>query len=240
MHVHDTLESIAERSAWAHRSPLDKGWLCGHLLLLAMVLKPQPWGAVIFLAASLVAVGSAGLSWRSWGRCMQPMMAFIALSALPLLWIDPARVLDVSLRALGAGAAVTLFVATTPAGEALAASSRLRCAAPLVELAYFTLRFGVLFRETAQSVMTAYRCRVGDRPRRRAAFAIQVTASILARSLNRSRRANLGWSSRCQAESLRFWAPMRQSSSRFRWSASAGSLLLLALAFFNGGHWRWQ
>lgn len=240
MHLHDSLESIAEQNAWLFRSVADKALLCGGLLLLSLALKPWPWALVVVSCATAAACAGARVSARSWLFSLRPLIAFACLGALPLIWIDPTRAAEVTLRALSAGSAVVLFVVTTPASEALAALQRFRVAAPLVELAYLSLRFAALLRDSAHSVSIAFRCRSGVRRRLQARFAMQATASIIARAFERGRRAEVGMSLRCGQEHLQFWTPSRESSMTFRASSAAICLLIAATAYLLKGQTAWR
>jgi energy-coupling factor transporter transmembrane protein EcfT len=240
MHVHDTVESIVEKNAWLHRSAVDKALLCGGLLLLSLVLKAWPWGIVVLACTTTAACLLADIPIRSWLFALRPLIAFACLGALPLLWIGSGRAMDVTLRALAAGSSVVLFIVTTPIGEALSVFMRFRVIEPLVEMAFLSLRFAAILRESAQSVAIAVHCRGGHRRRLQVRFAIQGVASVIARAFERARRAEVGMSLRCGAEEVRFWTARRASSTTFRAVSASVCLLVTASAYLLGGQSAWR
>lgn len=239
MHVHETIESVAHANRWTRRHVADKAVISGSLLALCLILPPWPWSLVAAAIAAAAALRGAGLRLQAWGLALKPVLLFIALGSVPLVFISGERALEAALRALGAGSAVMLFAATTPASEALASLQRCRPLAPLAEMAFLILRFTAVLRDVCRSMSIAFHCRAGSRRWTRGMLAAQAAASLTVRGFAMAHRAERLSALRCVREPILFWAPQRTGSAAFRMASAALLPAVCAAAYFCGEPLPW-
>nr|MBS0022212.1 cobalt ECF transporter T component CbiQ [Gammaproteobacteria bacterium] len=239
-----TSDGFAWTNRWHRHHPAEKGLLAGGMLVLAVTL-PAPTTAPIIIAVMFVTtVLGAGIPAVTWLRLMALPSGFLITSvpflALSLNFSSGLQVvfspqglevaLSVLLRSLAAVSCLTFLTLTTPTIDLVPLLRRVGVPPAVVEIMLLTYRLVFVFLERAATGHQAQIARQGYVGLRNTLRSLGLlVTSLFQRSLERSRRMEIGLTARGFQGELRVLAPKR-SISRARVASAAGLLLGVAAA----------
>ena len=222
-----TLDRFAWTNRWHRHPPAEKGLLAGGMLVLAVTL-PAPTTAPIIIAVMFVTtVFGAGIPVVSWLRLMALPAGFLITSvpflALSLDFSSGLHVafspqgldtaLSVLLRSLAAVASLMFLTLTTPTIDLVPLLRRLGVPQMVVEIMLLTYRLVFVFLERASTGRQAQVARQGYVGLRNSLRSLGLlVTSLFQRALERSRRMEIGLSTRGFQGELRVLTPERSIS----------------------------
>ncbi|MDL9948486.1 cobalt ECF transporter T component CbiQ [Gordonia sp. ABSL11-1] len=204
-----TIDSVAWRSRWRHRSVMEKVVLFGGVVTLALALPPWPT-VPLLVAVCLVAARRAGVPMAHLARCARAPAVFIVLasaSTMVSVGFDPFRLtltgsavlhaIAVGARAAAASLAMLAFASSTPMTTVMTSLRRIGLPAPCVDVIVVMYRLIFVLLESVSTIRQAQVSRQGYTTLRRGLqSAGLLTAAVLTRSWNRAHRLEIGLSGR--------------------------------------------
>ncbi|MGF1616119.1 MAG: cobalt ECF transporter T component CbiQ [Gammaproteobacteria bacterium] len=235
-----------DRFAWTNRwhphHPAEKGLLAGGMLVLAIALPATTTAPIILLVMLLTTVLGAGIPASVWLRVMAVPLGFL-IASLPLLVLSldltsglqvvfSPQGLDIALstllRSLAAVSCLAFLTLTTPTADLMPLLRRFGIPQAVVELMLLTYRLLFVFLERATTGHQAQIARQGYVGVRNSLRSLGwLVSSLFQRSLERSRRLEIGLTARGFQGELRVLTP-QWPLSRLRLIGTLGLLLGVA------------
>ena len=254
------IDKLAYHSRLRRRSPALKAGLAVGALLICVAAQSVVVSAVTLSVMGGLAVLGGGTSFSRYCRLMTVPAAFLAMGALAVvcqvtvvpadLWNLPLWgdwVIAVSRRSLWEGIRLTatafgavsclyFLTLTTPVTDQLEVLRRLHCPAILLELMLLIYRYLFVVLEMAQAILTAQKCRLGNRSLSSSLRGMGGMLSVvLVRSMARSSRLYDAMESRLYDGNIRVLGA-DLSASAGEWAGATAILaVLLGLALAGGG-----
>lgn len=256
------IDKLAYGSRLRRRSPALKAGLAVGALLICVAARSVLVSAVTLSIMGGLAVWYGGTSFSRYCRLMTVPAAFLGLGALAVVFQVTTVPLDLwnlplwgdwviaasrqslwegvrlTATAFGAVSCLYFLTLTTPITDQLEVLRRIHCPAILLELMLLIYRYIFVLLEMAQAILTAQKCRLGNRSLRSSLKGMGGMLSVLlVRSMARSSRLYDAMESRLFDGRIRVLGS-DFSARPWEWAAAAGILAglgALAVLTHTGG-----
>lgn len=250
------IDKLAYWSRLRYKSPMLKAALSIGVLLLCVAASSFILSITILVVMGGLTVLSGKTPFTQYMRLMLLPITFIALSGVVLI-VNITDVpiglfsigifskylsitahslvegLRVTMVALGAISCLYFLTLTTPMLDILFVLQRLRCPKIIVELMMLTYRYIFVTLDMASAIITAQRCRLGNKDFMTELRSIgQMLAVLLVRSLNRSARVFDAMEARCYEGDIRVLNEHTPSTKKETLAVISLLMGLLVLAIF--------
>lgn len=223
------MEQYAYASRLRHGSAFLKTVFSVSVVLLCVGLDSQAVSLFVILTMAAVTVGIGGIKMIDYVRILTIALFFILFGAAALVFAthDTGKVVEVTLRAVGAVSAFYFLVLSTPVSEILTVLRRCRLPKLLVELMYLTYRFIFVLTDVWHSLYTAAQSRLGYVDYRTSLRTFgDIAGNLLVLSMRKADVYYTAMEARCYDGDLRFL----EETKRCRlWQCAVAALYICVL-----------
>jgi cobalt/nickel transport system permease protein len=227
--LHPHLSAIAFVNAWRHRNPWEKVLFGGGFLVVALLVPPLPWCALIALIVTLAATLGARIPVSNWVGVLLVPVSFALLTAIGILvqidtsgggpflsmdWGGIPLAIGLLVRSVAAISCLAFIGWTTPLMELIPVFQRIGIPTVLVNLALMIYRFLFVAATTVAEMRRAQSWRLGRADYRSRVRALSMLGAVLfLRCVQRASRLEDGMESRGYQGRLWVLAPRHAPSA---------------------------